>query len=67
MARLCGVKTYPKLFLHMACVESIPFAFHGKNQYSKVKHAMLDRLHIMTFMSIKPDETIYKHLGKKWF
>jgi len=32
MARLFGVKILPNFSLHMACVEIVVLAFHGKNQ-----------------------------------
>ncbi len=35
MARLCGSKSCPNFSLHMACVKSMAFALHGKNQRFK--------------------------------
>jgi hypothetical protein len=36
----------------------LAFAFHEKNQDSKVKCAVLDHLHMVMFMPINPYETI---------
>jgi hypothetical protein len=38
-----------------------------KIKNSKVKHAVLDRLHKVMFMSINPNGIISKHMGGRWW
>jgi hypothetical protein len=47
----------------MACVESMALVLHGKNQ--RFKGAVLDRLHMVMFMSINPNETIDDFKARK--
>jgi hypothetical protein len=51
----------------MAFVESMALTFHGANQGFKGEACILDRLHMVMFMSINLDETIddFKARGRE--
>jgi hypothetical protein len=53
--------------LHMACVESMVFMFHGENQGCRSERGILDCFHTVMFMSINPNETIesFKARGRE--
>jgi hypothetical protein len=54
----------------MAYVENMMFALHGKNEGFKGDDAVLDRLHMVMFMSINPKSKplmISRHVGGRWW
>ncbi len=53
-----GQQSSAHLPLRMACFKGLVFMFDGKNKDNEMQRAILDDLHAIMYMPIKPSESI---------